>query len=555
MRDSEVVESIAATDPAGLADVYDRYADPLYKYCRSMLGDPADAADAVQDTFVIAASRLGGLRDAERLHAWLYAVARNECLRIGRARKTAPALHEAPEVTGEGGLAGDDAEWADLLALVEDAARGLNPAEREVIELRLRQGLEPGEIAILLGVSRNRVQSLLSRARDHMLASLDVLLVGRAGREECRELASMLSGWDGRLSVPLRKRVHRHIGRCGVCTARCAYELRPAMLLGLSPVAAIVAAAAQSLRSAAGPPAALRSHTLALAADHTPSAIAHRAAVLNRAGSFGRDGFPKPVHVPMAPLPRATGKDAWRSPRRERAIVAAGVVLAVAVAAAVAVFVLGGHSGHGALPGGKPPVSAPGAGATGTSDAAAPSASPTAARHRATSATPTAKPTVPASPTPTSASPASSSPAPRSPTPASSPPKTPSPSPSPTSVSATPSGSPSSPSPGTLAVSPAGGDLTVPAGGATVTLTARGGAVNWSITVSGGLGQVAVEPSAGTLKRAGDTVTVTISANLVAWGRQLTVSPSGTQFTLVTSLGDGLLPAGEPRSAPATPRV
>ena len=47
----------------------------------------------------------------------------------------------------------------------------------------------------------------------------------------------------------------------------------------------------------------------------------------------------------MAPLPRATGKDAWRSPRRERAIVAAGVVLAVAVAAAVAVFVLGGHSG------------------------------------------------------------------------------------------------------------------------------------------------------------------------------------------------------------------
>ena len=73
--------------PRGLADVYDRYADPLYKYCRSLLGDPADAADAVQDAFVIAASRLGGLRDAERLRAWLYAVARNECLRIGRARK------------------------------------------------------------------------------------------------------------------------------------------------------------------------------------------------------------------------------------------------------------------------------------------------------------------------------------------------------------------------------------------------------------------------------------------------------------------------------------
>ena len=84
MGDSEVVASIVAGDPEGLAEAYDRYADPLYKYCRSMLSDPADAADAVQDTFVIAASRLAGLREPERLRAWLYAVARNECLRFPR---------------------------------------------------------------------------------------------------------------------------------------------------------------------------------------------------------------------------------------------------------------------------------------------------------------------------------------------------------------------------------------------------------------------------------------------------------------------------------------
>ena len=71
MRDSEVVASIVAGDPDGLAAAYDRYADPLYKYCRSMLSNPAGAADAVQDTFVIAASRLAGLRDPELLRAWL----------------------------------------------------------------------------------------------------------------------------------------------------------------------------------------------------------------------------------------------------------------------------------------------------------------------------------------------------------------------------------------------------------------------------------------------------------------------------------------------------
>ncbi|HTB54467.1 MAG TPA: sigma factor, partial [Trebonia sp.] len=62
-RDSELVASIVAGDPSGLAAAYDRYAEPLYKYCRSMLSNPADAADAVQDTFVIASSRLAELRD------------------------------------------------------------------------------------------------------------------------------------------------------------------------------------------------------------------------------------------------------------------------------------------------------------------------------------------------------------------------------------------------------------------------------------------------------------------------------------------------------------
>jgi DNA-directed RNA polymerase specialized sigma24 family protein len=62
MHDSEVAAAIVAGDPDGLAEAYDRYAAPLYTYCRSLLREPADAADAVQDTFVIAASKLAGRR-------------------------------------------------------------------------------------------------------------------------------------------------------------------------------------------------------------------------------------------------------------------------------------------------------------------------------------------------------------------------------------------------------------------------------------------------------------------------------------------------------------
>src|SRR5271156_2837762 len=101
MRDSEVVAAIVAGDPEGLAEAYDRYASPLYTYCRSLLREPADAADAVQDTFVIATAKLGGLRDPGKLRSWLYAVARNICHRRLRAGEATSALEEVAEVPSE----------------------------------------------------------------------------------------------------------------------------------------------------------------------------------------------------------------------------------------------------------------------------------------------------------------------------------------------------------------------------------------------------------------------------------------------------------------------
>jgi DNA-directed RNA polymerase specialized sigma24 family protein len=80
MQDRDVVAAVVAGNPDGIAEAYDRYAASLHAYCHSMLPGP-EAAEVVQDTFIIAVSKLGGLRDPDRLDAWLHAVARNECLR------------------------------------------------------------------------------------------------------------------------------------------------------------------------------------------------------------------------------------------------------------------------------------------------------------------------------------------------------------------------------------------------------------------------------------------------------------------------------------------
>ena len=501
MHDSEVVASIVAGDPRGLAVAYDRYADPLYKYCRTLLRDPADAADTVQDAFVIAASRLDGLRDPDRLRAWLYAVARNEALRILGSKKKASAPDQAPDVTDDSVDIGHSVEHADLRSLFKDASDGLNLGERDAIELQLSQSLDPAEVATVLGVSRNHAHRLLSRAREQLGTCLAVLLVGRAGRDDCAELDSMLAGWDGRLTVLLRKRVHQHIEHCAICGVRQSAELRPAMLFDLSPGMALAAGAELSLWLAAGLPESLRAHTITIATGQEAGAVAHRAAVLSRAGAFKHDGFPKPVHGGGAELAAHGGKAggvkrALRSSPRGHSTVAAVVVVAVAMAAVA--FALTDNSGTSKSAADPKPPAVP-VGAITSPAAKRTQPKPTT---QATSAAPT--PTAPSSakrgqkstlttaaPTPTTASPTPTTP---SPTPTTASP-TPSPTPTPTSTPGTLSESPAAPK--SLVLAPNGA-------GKQIDLSASGSGdwdVDWSVTVANDSGgAVSVSPAhSGTL--------------------------------------------------------
>ncbi len=519
MHDSEVAASIESDRSAELAEAYDRYADPLYKYCLAFLGDPAEAADAVQDTFVIAAARLAGLREPSRLRAWVYAVARNQCLRIMPPGR--PMFASAPVTYVMAGVANadEDTERARLRDLLDAATAGLVPGEREVIELELRHGLAVAEVASVIGASRPRANAQASRAREHLEAGLAAVVVARAGRRDCRVLSGMLDGWDGQLTVALREQLHRHIGRCAICSTRRDLELHPGRLFGQSPGEALVDAAAASLRVAVGPPGALRARTLTLVAGQDPDATTPHAAVR---GTFDSGGFPKPEPGPEEAPARGDGGGQAR--RRGRVAVAAGLV-AAAIISVVAVA-LADNSGHAKLAAGHPVGSTPPPGPSAAAPfGASPGTTPTG------SATPTSTGTGSATTAPQGTPTAAN----RATTPATPPSATTDPTATgSTGTTATPTATAKAP-PGTLAVSPSGGALAVPPGGTTISLSAQGGPVTWSSTVSSGLGTVHLSPSAGTIN-AGATVTVTVTASSTASGQKVTIDPGGTVFTIFIEL-------------------
>lgn len=235
MDDLSLVSALRSGDVTGFAGVYDAYADRLFAYAVTLLKDRDAAADAVHDALLVARERIGQLRDPERLRPWLYAIVRNECLRLLRDRKRSASLDEAGDVIDETADAGAGARAAELRELVWSAAAALNPGEREVLELSVRHGLEGADLAAALGTGLNQAHALNSRARAQLEKSLGALLVARSERGRCAELDGLLAGWDGTLTPLLRKRLARHVDKCETCGETRRHRLNPVALLAGAP--------------------------------------------------------------------------------------------------------------------------------------------------------------------------------------------------------------------------------------------------------------------------------------------------------------------------------
>jgi len=360
--DRALVAAIAAGDPAGLDGAYRRYADRLHAYSRSLVGDRDAAADVVHDTFLIAAERVGQLRDPDRLSAWLYAIARSECLRRLRQRRRTVTWADPPDLAADGTDPGRAVQAAQVRALVHAATAGLNSGDREVIELAVRHDLSPAAISSVLGVSANHAHARVSRAREQLEGALGALLVARAGAGRCEALDTLLLGWDGTLTPLLRKRINRHVRDCQPCANRRADWLTPSALL--SAYAAlpfvVVGLAPRSPQWISGGPAVGRSPVPGT----TSPVVGPQSPVVGPASRV-----PGPVSPIGAPPPgRRT---------RRTVTIAVGVLVILLFAGVGAAIGLGSGGRLGAGSSGPPPTVAASAGGEGEPLVAPPTGSPT----------------------------------------------------------------------------------------------------------------------------------------------------------------------------------
>jgi RNA polymerase sigma-70 factor (ECF subfamily) len=165
----------------------------LLAVARRMLGNEADARDALQDGLLAAHRSLASFRGTARLSTWLHRIVVNAALMKLRSRRRRPeesidAL--LPQFDAQGRRVGADLaaapdaerafEHRQTLAAIRRAAERLPLAYREVFVLRDVEDLDTAEVAALLGVSDGVVKIRLHRARQALRSLIDQELAVRS---------------------------------------------------------------------------------------------------------------------------------------------------------------------------------------------------------------------------------------------------------------------------------------------------------------------------------------------------------------------------------------
>ena len=160
-----LVESIRRGDPSAEERLVVAFRRPVLCLLTARTRDPEAARDLTQDALMatLGAVREGRLREADRLGGFVAGTARHLALKYHRSRRRDPLpLEDALEPAMESPT--EEYEASERVALVEEALERLEEAERQVLELTWRKGLQPREIAERLGLSGDVVRARKSRA-------------------------------------------------------------------------------------------------------------------------------------------------------------------------------------------------------------------------------------------------------------------------------------------------------------------------------------------------------------------------------------------------------
>lgn len=184
------VQAAQAGDRQAFSELVEAYMRPVYNLTYRMLGNPQEAEDAAQETFMRAYSRLEQYDENHKFSTWIFSIANHHCIdRLRKRRATYVSIDDNPVLQN----LHDDSPQPEHAMLdreqvveMQRLLSLLDPDYRTPLVLRYWEDLSYEEIAQTLNVSVSAVKSRLFRARqkmaDLMTARETAMIPPAAGR-------------------------------------------------------------------------------------------------------------------------------------------------------------------------------------------------------------------------------------------------------------------------------------------------------------------------------------------------------------------------------------
>jgi RNA polymerase sigma factor (sigma-70 family) len=244
LADERLAQLVAGGRERAFVVLYERYHQPLYRYCRSMLRNDQDAQDALQSTF---AAALAALQESKRnapFRPWLFRIAHNEAITVIRRRRDA-GQEISDSMLGSARSASDEADDRARMAMLMADLAQLPERQRAALLMRELNGLSHDEISVALATSATAAKQAIFDAR----SALTEFAEGRA--LACEDVRRKISERDGR--VLRSRRVRSHLRECSGCAAFAgAISERRSDLRALVPLLPAAASAGLLARLGAG---------------------------------------------------------------------------------------------------------------------------------------------------------------------------------------------------------------------------------------------------------------------------------------------------------------
>jgi RNA polymerase sigma-70 factor (ECF subfamily) len=170
----EVLNQVRQGNQNAFTQMVETYQRPVYNLCYRMLGDPNDAEDASQETFLRVYKNIKRYDRKRPFSTWLLSIAAHLCIdQLRKRRMVIVSIDETPYLEPADGLPGPEASFhrKQEQQRMQDLLKTLNPHDRAAVIMYYWYDFSYEEIATSLSLTISAVKSRLHRSRLSMAQS------------------------------------------------------------------------------------------------------------------------------------------------------------------------------------------------------------------------------------------------------------------------------------------------------------------------------------------------------------------------------------------------